>query len=88
VLKVLGLSPKLKDLTLQQLFDISSKIVDYSEDQLLGAVGGAFGDDEFGKHNPYAGVNMFDMTNEQIVLDIDDGDSQSDEDDSSDIDTY
>ena len=84
---MLGLCPKLKDLTLQQLFDISSKIVDYSEDQLLGAVT-AFGDDEFGKHNPYAGVNMFDMTNEQAVLDIDDADSDSDEDDSSDIDTY
>ena len=48
MLKVLGLCPKLKDLTLQQLFDISSKIVDYSEDQLLGAVT-AFGDDEFGR---------------------------------------
>ena len=87
MLKVLGLCPKLKDLTLQQLFDISSKIVDYTEEQLLGAVGG-LGDDVFGKHNPYAGVNMFDMTNEQAVLDIDDADSDSDEDDSSDIDTY
>ena len=84
---MLGLCPKLKDLTLQQLFDISSKIVDYTEEQLLGAVGG-LGDGVFGEHNPYAGVNMFDMTNEQTVLDIDDADSDSDEDDSSDIDTY